>query len=328
MNIIFFSRREGRARHLNLAHPLTLALASLLGLGVIAGTFAVGVHLGEHNMARLALLKPAATFRAEQKQIAQLRVQLQDKVDALAMRLGMMDAHLIRLNALGKRLTEMAHINSREFDFDHDPPLGGPEDPAAHTAAMPDLSDMINDLSQQIDQRSSQFTALANVLLGRQLSAEIRPQGRPVHAGYISSGFGERVDPFTGEEGDHKGVDFAAPEGTAVLAVAAGIVTWAGPLEGYGNLVQINHGKGYSTRYGHNETVLVKVGEEVQRGQQIATVGSTGRSTGPHVHFEVLRNGVQINPMTFVRHRGTTQLKPARLGGQEAGLGGHPKGGL
>ncbi|HEX4024968.1 MAG TPA: M23 family metallopeptidase [Steroidobacteraceae bacterium] len=301
MNVIFFSRREGRARHLNLAHPVTLGLIIALALGVIAGTFAVGMQLGERSMARLALLTPAATFRAEQKQIVQLRVQLQDKVDALSMRLGMMDAHLIRLNALGKRLTEMANINSREFDFDHDPPLGGPEDTAAHIAAMPDLTGMIDNLSQQIDQRSAQFGALANVLLGRQLSAEIRPQGRPVRAGYISSGFGERMDPFTGEEGIHKGVDFAAPAGTDVLAVAAGIVTWAGPREGYGNLVEINHGKGYSTRYAHNETVLVKIGDEVQRGQALATVGSTGRSTGPHVHFEVLRNGVQIDPMTFVR---------------------------
>ncbi|MGH8141600.1 MAG: M23 family metallopeptidase [Steroidobacteraceae bacterium] len=302
MNVIFFSRRQGRARHLNLTHPVALMVIGALALGMIAGTFAVGMHWGERDMARLSLLKPAATFRAEQQQIAQLRVQLQDKVDALAMRLGMMDAHLIRLNALGKRLTEMAHISSREFDFDHDPPLGGPEDTTARTAAMPDLTVMINNLSQQIDQRSSQFSALANVLLGRQLSAEIRPQGRPVRDGYISSGFGERMDPFTGEEGIHKGVDFAAPSGTDVLAVAAGVVTWAGPREGYGNLVQINHGNGYSTRYGHNQTLLVKVGDEVQRGQAIATVGSTGRSTGPHVHFEVIKNGVQINPMTFVRH--------------------------
>jgi murein DD-endopeptidase MepM/ murein hydrolase activator NlpD len=301
MNLIFFSRRRGRARHVNLAHPLAVTLIAILALGVIGATFTAGMRLGERSMARVALLKPAATFRAEQKQIAQLRVQLQDKADALAMQLGTMDAHLIRLNALGKRLTEMANISSREFDFDHDPPLGGPEDTSAHTAAMPDLSSMIDNLSQQIDQRSAQFSALANVLLGRQLSAEIMPTGRPVHAGYISSGFGERMDPFTGEEGVHKGVDFAAPEGTDVLAVAAGIVTWAGPREGYGNMVEINHGKGYSTRYAHNDTLLVKVGDEVQRGQAIAKVGSTGRSTGPHVHFEVLRNGVQINPMTFVR---------------------------
>lgn len=300
MNVIFFSRRQGRARHLNLAHPVTLTLIVALTVCAIAGAFAIGIHWGERNMARLALLKPAATFRIEQNQIEELRLQLQDKVDALSMRLGMMDAHLIRLNALGKRLTEMADISSREFDFDHDPPLGGPEDTAARTASMPDLSAMIDNLSEQIDQRSSQFGALANVLLGRQLSAEIRPQGRPVRDGYISSGFGVRMDPFTGEEGIHKGVDFAAPAGTDVLAVAAGVVTWAGPREGYGNLVQVNHGNGYSTRYAHNSTVLVKVGDEVQRGQAIATVGSTGRSTGPHVHFEVLKNGVQVDPMSFV----------------------------
>lgn len=302
MNVIFISRREGRARHLSLSHPLTLAVMLVVALGMIAGIFAAGEMLGEHHMVRLTLLNPAATFRAEQAQIAQLRTQVQYKIDALAMRLGLMDANLIRLNALGKRLTQMANINSSEFDFDHDPPLGGPEDSGARTAAMPGLTSMIDNLSEQIDQRSAQFNALANVLLGRQLSAEIRPKGRPVLNGYISSGYGVRMDPFTGEEGIHKGVYFAAPAGSDVMAVAAGIVTWAGPREGYGNLVEINHGKGYSTRYAHNATILVKVGEEVQRGQTIATVGSTGRSTGPHVHFEVLHNGVQVDPMSFVGH--------------------------
>jgi murein DD-endopeptidase MepM/ murein hydrolase activator NlpD len=302
MNVIFFSRREGRARHLNLAHPLTLAGLLLGMLVIIGGAFAAGERFGERSLVRLTLLQPAATFRAEQGQITQLRAQVQDKIDALAMRLGLMDANLIRLNALGKRLTQMANINSSEFDFDHDPPLGGPEDSGAQTASMPGLTSMIDGLSEQIDQRSAQFSALANVLLGRQLSAEIRPQGRPVENGYISSGYGVRMDPFTGEEGIHKGVDFAAPLGSTVLAVAAGIVTWAGPRVGYGNLVEINHGKGYSTRYAHNEAILVKVGDEVQRGQAIAKVGSTGRSTGPHVHFEVLHNGVQVNPMSFVGH--------------------------
>ncbi|HTT05412.1 MAG TPA: M23 family metallopeptidase [Steroidobacteraceae bacterium] len=303
MNVIFFSRREGRARHLNLAQPLTLAIVLLLGISLFAGVFAVGEQFGEHNMARLALLRPAAAFRAEQGQIAQLRSQMQDKVDALAMRLGLLDANIIRLNALGKRLTQMAKINSSEFDFDHVPALGGPEDAnAVHVAAMSTLTGMIDDLSQTIDRRSAQFNALANVMLGRQLSAEIRPSGRPVQNGYISSGFGVRMDPFTGEEGVHKGVDFAAPLGTQVLAVAAGLVTWAGPREGYGNLVEIEHGKGYSTRYAHNSVILVKVGDEVQRGEPIAEVGSTGRSTGPHVHFEVLKDGVQVNPMSFVEH--------------------------
>jgi murein DD-endopeptidase MepM/ murein hydrolase activator NlpD len=303
MNVIFFSRREGRARHLNLARPLTLTVVVLLAVTLFAGVFTVGEQFGEHNMARMALLRPAAAFRAEQAQIAQLRSQMQDKVDALATRLGLLDANIIRLNALGKRLTQMANINSSEFDFDHVPALGGPEDThAVHVAAMSSLTGMIDDLSQTIDQRSAQFNALANVMLGRQLSAEIRPSGRPVQNGYISSGFGVRMDPFTGEEGIHKGMDFAAPLGTPVLAVAAGVVTWAGPREGYGELVEIEHGNGYSTRYAHNSAILVKVGDEVQRGEPIARVGSTGRSTGPHVHFEVLKGGVQINPLSFVQH--------------------------
>ena len=137
--------------------------------------------------------------------------------------------------------------------------------------------------------------------MGRQISAQIKPSGRPVRDGYISSYFGERMDPFTGEEGMHKGLDFAADVGSDVLAVAAGIVTWAGPRSGYGNMVEIDHGKGYVTRYAHADRTLVSVGDEVQRGQAIATVGSTGRSTGPHVHFEVLKNGQQIDPLRFRR---------------------------
>lgn len=304
MNVILFSQREGRARHVDLARPLPLILMVSLALGLIAGSFAIGVTLGKRTMAHHAIMDPVAELRSDQVQIAQLRTQVQDKIDALAMRLGLMNAHLIRLNALGKQLTEMANINSREFDFDHDPPLGGPEErlEAAAAATAPGLSAMIDQLSRRIDLRDAQLSALTNVIMGRRLSAEIKPSGRPVRDGYISSYFGERMDPFTGEEGMHKGLDFAADVGSDVLAVAAGVVTWAGPRSGYGNMVEIAHGKGYVTRYAHAERTLVSVGDEVQRGQAIATVGSTGRSTGPHVHFEVLKNGQQIDPMRFVGH--------------------------
>lgn len=301
MNVIFFSRRVGRARHLNLSHPLTLTVVTALALGLLAGIFALGLHLGESSMARLALRNPGAALIAQQAEVAALKSQLQDRVDALAMRLGVMNAHVIRLNALGKRLTEMAHINSREFDFDNDPPQGGSEsDGIGRGAQVPDLTSMIDDLGRRIDSRSGQFAALENVILGRQLSLEIRPSGRPVREGYISSYFGERMDPFNGEDAFHKGVDFASDAGTDVLAVASGIVTWAGPREGYGNLVEINHGNGYVTRYAHAARTLVTVGDEVERGQAIAVVGSTGRSTGPHVHFEVVKDGRQIDPMAFV----------------------------
>ena len=304
MNVIFFMQRDGRARHVDLARPFPLILIVTLALGLIAGSLAIGVTLGKRTVARHAIMDPISELKSDQAQIAQLRMQLQDKIDALAMRLGLMNAHLIRLNALGKQLTEMANINSREFDFDHDPPLGGPEErlEEAASATAPGLSAMIDELSRRIDLRDAQLSALTHVIMGRQISAEIKPSGRPVHDGYISSYFGERMDPFTGEEGMHKGLDFAADAGSDVLAVAAGIVTWAGPRSGYGNMVEIAHGKGFVTRYAHADRTLVSVGDEVQRGQAIAIVGSTGRSTGPHVHFEVLKNGQQIDPLRFVGH--------------------------
>jgi hypothetical protein len=303
MNVVFFSRSIGKARHLNLSHPFTLALVTVAALAVVIAIFALGLHIGESSMARMALLHPGAAVRAQQAEVAALKSQLQDRVDALAMRLGMMNAHVIRLNALGKRLTQMAHINSREFDFDDDPPQGGSEsDGRGRGAQVPDLTLMIDDLGRRIDSRSGQFSALENVILGRQLSLEIKPSGRPVREGYISSYFGERMDPFNGEDAFHKGVDFASDAGADVLAVASGIVTWAGPREGYGNLVELNHGNGYVTRYAHAARTLVTVGDEVERGQAVAVVGSTGRSTGPHLHFEVLKDGRQIDPMAFVGH--------------------------
>jgi murein DD-endopeptidase MepM/ murein hydrolase activator NlpD len=303
MNVIFFTRRVGIARHLNLSHPATLALVSVTALGLLVGIFALGLHLGESSMARMAVLNPGAALRAQEAEVAQLKSELQDRVDALAMRLGVMNAHVIRLNALGKRLTEMAHINSREFDFDDDPPLGGSEsDGVGRGTQIPDLTLMIDDLGRRIDSRSGQFSALEHVILGRQLSLEIKPSGRPVREGYISSYFGERMDPFNGEDAFHKGVDFASDAGADVLAVASGIVTWAGPREGYGLLVEINHGNGYVTRYAHAARTLVAVGDQVERGQAVAVVGSTGRSTGPHLHFEVVKDGRQIDPMAFVGH--------------------------
>jgi murein DD-endopeptidase MepM/ murein hydrolase activator NlpD len=301
MNVIFFSRRVGKACHVNLSHPLTLTLFTVATLSLLVTIFALGLHLGERSTARMALLNPGAAVLAERAEVAALKSQLQDRVDALAMRLGVMNAHVIRLNALGKRLTQMAHINSREFDFDDDPPQGGSEsDGRGRGAQVPDLTSMIDELGRRIDSRAGQFFALENVILGRQLSLELKPSGRPVHEGYISSYFGERMDPFNGEDAFHKGVDFASGAGADVLAVASGIVTWAGPREGYGNLVELNHGNGYVTRYAHGARTLVAVGDEVVRGQAVAVVGSSGRSTGPHVHFEVLKDGRQIDPMAFV----------------------------
>ncbi|HEY1875537.1 MAG TPA: M23 family metallopeptidase [Steroidobacteraceae bacterium] len=306
MNVIFLSKRDGRARQLDLARPLTLTAIAASVLVFLGSAFALGMKLGRGNHERVALADTTrfGTLLAEQKkQIADLKQQLQLRVDAMAMRLGEVNAHVIRLDALGKRLTEMADIDSREFNFDRDPPRGGPEgDGEGMSAQVPDLSDMLAQLEQNVDLRESQLSALENVILARELHEEIHPEGRPVANGFISSYFGERADPFDGLETFHKGVDFAGTPGSPVVAVAAGVVTWAGERTGYGKLIEINHGDGFATRYAHNERTLVTVGQTVKRGERIALMGSTGRSTGPHVHFEVLRNGRQVNPLSFVGH--------------------------
>jgi murein DD-endopeptidase MepM/ murein hydrolase activator NlpD len=304
MNVIFLSRREGRARQLNLTHPLTIGLVGGLALAILGSAFALGLHIGRGDHQRLLLADTnrfGGVLESQKRQIDELRQQLQLRVDAMAMRLGELSAHVIRLDALGKRLTEMADIDSREFNFDRDPPSGGPEGAGEGVGAqIPDLSAVLARLEQQVDSRDSQLAALENAILARELKAEIHPEGRPVTSGFISSYFGERADPFDGRGAFHKGVDFAGTAGSKVVAVAAGIVTWAGERAGYGNLIEVNHGDGYVTRYAHNERALVSVGQTVKRGDTLALMGSTGHSTGPHVHFEVLRNGRAVDPLSFI----------------------------
>jgi murein DD-endopeptidase MepM/ murein hydrolase activator NlpD len=294
MNLIFFSRRQGEARHLHLTRPLTLAAFGVVGLAVLGLAFGLGVKLGQSGL----------TTRSQVAEVKQLRQVVQDRVDAMAIRVGEINAQVIRLEALGKRLTQMANINSGELNFDSVPAVGGPEEGSAFdsgaAAQLPDLSRMLDAVEQKLEVRDAQLLALENVILSRSLTQAIRPEGRPVVEGYISSYYGERQDPFSGHEAWHKGVDFAGAQGSQVVAVAAGVVTRAEGQNGYGNLVEINHGNGFVTRYGHNQKVLVGVGETVVRGQSIALMGSTGRSTGPHVHFEVLRNGRQVNPIGYV----------------------------
>ena len=304
MNLIWFSGRAGRARQFNLEHPLTLAILGALVLAILATAFVLGMQLGERTgraIGKSTTSTWTGALHDEKREIAELRTHLQDRVDAMAMRLGAINAHILRLNALGKRLTDMANIDHREFNFDAEPATGGPENEGEGVAAeIPDLTRMFNQVEARVELRDAQLGALENVILARKLNDEIHPEGRPVHQGFISSSFGERQDPFTGEEAVHKGVDFAGSRGDEVVAVAAGVVTWSGERAGYGKLVEISHGNGYTTRYAHNEKTLINVGDAVTRGEPIALMGSTGRSTGPHVHFEVLRNGRQVDPVTFI----------------------------
>jgi murein DD-endopeptidase MepM/ murein hydrolase activator NlpD len=303
MNVILVGRKSGRVKQFDLRHPAVVSAALLLVLAVLGTAFSIGVGLGVRNVANPIdrLGNWSAELVRQKGQIEDTKRVLQEKVNALAMRVGQMNANVIRLDALGKRLTRMANLDDGEFDFGHPPALGGAESGAdGQPAQIPDLTAMVDELQTQLSSREQQLSVLENMILTRELNKQVYPEGRPVQEGWISSYFGRRADPFTGYSAVHKGLDFAGPEGTKVTAVAAGLVIYSGERSGYGQMVEINHGNGLSTRYCHNEQLLVKQGDMVRKGQDLALMGSTGRSTGPHLHFEVLKNGVQVDPLRFV----------------------------
>ena len=307
MNLVLFFRRRGQTHNLHLSQRLLIGGASSALLVLLTMAFVAGMNLGQRSQGRLPQSANAGEWAraldgqlgAQKKQIGELRMQLQERIDALAARMGQVNAHVIRLDALGKRLTQMANIDDREFDFDSAPSTGGPETDGI-AAQVPDLSRMLSQLEERVALRDAQLGVLENVILQRELREQIVPDGRPVRRGFISSYFGERQDPFTGHEAFHKGVDFAGTMGADVVSVAAGIVTYVGEKTGFGHIVEVSHGAGLVTRYAHNSSATVKVGDTVQRGQTLALMGSTGRSTGPHVHFEVLRDGRPVNPLSFI----------------------------
>jgi murein DD-endopeptidase MepM/ murein hydrolase activator NlpD len=304
MNVIVFSKRLGRARQFELGRPVALATTITLVVALLSGVLFAGVQLG-----RSGPFSPTAqvgewgsTLEAQHKQVLDAKRELQERLDALASRVGQMNAHVIRLDALGRRLTQMAHLDKGEFNFDSAPAVGGPEGPVEGAlVGSADISSMLDGLSTQIKDRERQLSVLESLISTRNLSTQIVPGGRPVTQGWISSYFGQRTDPFTGHLAYHKGLDFAGPAGSQVVAVASGVVTYAKERFGYGKTVEINHGNGYVTRYAHNQRLLVTAGDTIQKGQAISLIGSTGRSTGPHLHFEVLKQGRPVDPMSFVR---------------------------
>jgi murein DD-endopeptidase MepM/ murein hydrolase activator NlpD len=306
MNVVIFGRGFGKPRQLNLsgrtAGALTAVVFGILGSAMFGAGYWYSAQTGSGiSQAEVATLSEELV--AQKGQIQQTRQETEDTLDALAIRIGQMNARVIRLDALGRRLTEMADLEDGEFDFDSEPAIGGPEepDPTGSAVAVPEVLTAMAELDSQLDNREAQLGVLESVILNKNLSDRVYPTGRPVRAGWMSSYFGRRTDPFTGKPANHRGVDFAGKAGAEIVAVADGVVTWSSVRYGFGNLVEINHGNGYSTRYAHNAENLVAVGDEVRKGQTVALMGETGRATGPNLHFEVLKNGQRVNPVTFIR---------------------------
>lgn len=241
-----------------------------------------------------------AMFQRERQALEETKRESLSGLDVLGGRLGQMQAELLRLNALGGRLVQMAGLSEEEFDFDHPPALGGPEPAATTQTTGAELTEEMDRLFSELQDRDRKLTLLEQLIMERDLEEQIMPAGSPVLSGFITSKFGYRKDPINRKGSFHRGVDFAGKRGSPIVAVADGLVIQAENRSGYGRTVEIRHGNGLVTRYAHNQKLLVQEGDLVKQGQVIATLGSSGRATGPHLHFEVLDDGVQVNPMTYV----------------------------
>lgn len=307
MQIILVSRARKLPKTLDLSdRRLRIKLIAAAAL-TIACCACIGAALA------LSLASPRdrtiGTIVDLQHQVEQQDVQLkgvrqdaQRNLDALAVKLGQLQAQSTRLDALGQRLVEVGKLDENEFDFDQAPAVGGVEDVSGTAYALPPALDRsIGQLATRLDTQQAQLSALQSLLLDARIDSNLKPTGMPV-SGYISSYFGVRPDPFDGRSARHTGIDIATPFGTSVHTVAEGMVTYAGVRNGYGNVVEIDHGNGYMTRYAHNSKLDVHPGQHVQVGDVIAQAGSTGRSTGSHVHFEVWYDGRVVNPLAFVRN--------------------------
>jgi murein DD-endopeptidase MepM/ murein hydrolase activator NlpD len=239
---------------------------------------------------------------AQNAELQQVRENARRDISRMAIKLGELQADSVRLDALGQRLVVAGKLDPAEFDFSEPPSIGGPEMSVPPARSLPlDLSASMQKLRRRFDTQQTQLGVLQSLLTDRTVTANLIPSGMPVEEGYISSPFGERIDPFTGRRSFHPGIDIGVPYGEAVHALAAGVVTYAGVRDGYGEVVEIDHGDGYMTRYAHNSKLLAHVGEHVHAGEVISDAGSTGRSTGPHVHLEVWHDGKLVNPIAYVR---------------------------
>ena len=309
MNIIIVAKPGARPINLNLRcwHGRTRFGAAIgsCALGCIAIGFAAAlIFANPRDTALREVRNLHVQIAGQQGAVSDLETTSRRDLDALALQLGTLQAQATRLNALGQRLTQIGKLDDGEFDFDQQPAMGGPEDPAAVPHALNfDLAGNIAALRSRFDDEEIQLGVLEKLLLDRKLDSALLPSGYPV-AGYIGSGFGSRTDPINGFGEYHTGIDFDAPAGSNITAVADGVVTFNGERPGYGNVVEVDHGNGYMTRYAHNSKNVGKVGQRVHAGDVIAKVGATGRATGPHCHFEVWLHGRAVNPLTYVNRAG------------------------
>ncbi len=304
MKFIIIDNHSGKHRSFNAnAISIGLAIVGLLSVPLIIGTAAYYYGLGEAGLNNELVSKWREVLRIQQREVDEAKTDARGSLEAGATLLANLQARIVRLDALGERLISVAKLNEGEFDFSQPPALGGPLNEAQDlNNDVPDYMKRLGKLSEEIESREQQLSILETLLVSRKIQSDLFIAGRPVEKGWMSSRFGARIDPITGKRAWHTGVDFAGKEGSNIIAVAAGVVVYSGSRSGYGEVVEINHGSGFTTLYGHHKKNLVKVGDIVKKGQVVGLMGSSGRSTGPHVHFEVYKHGRIVDPSSYI-HR-------------------------
>lgn len=300
MNIILVSDSLAKSRALALsqAQVVLIALGILLsGFLLATATYVVTMKFAV-DLRNPYLRSLLASLHEDDMKRSD--TEMKENLGALAAKVGQLQARILQLDAFGERLAKVAGIKRDEFRFDENPGQGGPLVTSGRDFTVPEVQQMLDDMSRVLDDRSDKLGVLDSFLMDDRLARKTIPTTMPVKGGYYSSNYGPRIDPITGHPGFHTGVDIIAAPGTPVMAAAGGVVSANTYNSEYGNMVDIDHDNGLTTRYAHLSKSLVKVGDVVMKGQVIALVGNTGRTTGPHLHFEVRENGVPLNPNRFL----------------------------
>lgn len=293
MNIILISDNLARGKSITLSRNQVIML--MLGWAALPILIAFGLYY---------FTLSTGTMPLQQNQ-AQNRAYLQENLNAMAARLGQLQAQVLRLDALGGRLAKHFGLPEQEFNFRQKPGQGGAEPSALQRQLTPEqLERELARFGQQLEAQTDSLSILEALTLREQVKKSAFPSLPPITSGWFSSNYGWRIDPITGKQAMHEGVDFMAEFGTAIKAAAGGRVVYSDYHPQYGNMVEVDHGNGLVSRYAHASKRLAKVGDIVLPGQKIAEVGNSGRSTGPHLHFEILSNGAPQNPARYLQAAG------------------------
>lgn len=304
MNIILVSSNLAKTRSITLSWR-HYALGVLIGFILLVGLATVlNYSLLRYATAINHPWLQTMVLSDQRKEAQRAQLYTEEHLAAMALKVGELQGQLLRLDGLGEKLAKVAGLKPEQLPAKN-PGRGGAESslpPRAWT--VEEFAREVQSLTRTIEERTDQLSVLEALLVRDSVNKKFLPSYSPVSDIQYASNFGYRIDPFTGSHAFHEGIDFHGDTGTAVLAAASGKVVAAEWHAQYGKMIEIDHGNGLVSLYAHTSRLDVKEGDLVVRGQKIAEIGSTGRSTGPHLHFEVRLNGVPQNPARFLRANG------------------------